>query len=76
MIMYDYILTHHARQRIKERGITKKELDDVMKSPDYSYPGKHKEINAVKRIKERRTIRVVYREKEGVKIVLTAIVIE
>ena len=57
MIMYKYILTHHARQRIKERGIAIKELEKVMKSPDLSYPGKNKEINAVKRLEEGRNIR-------------------
>lgn len=74
--MYDYIITHHARQRMRERNIAIKEIEEVMKCPDFSYPGKHKEINAVKRLEEGRNIRVVYVEEEGVKIVITAIVLE
>jgi hypothetical protein len=30
MIMYNYILTHHARQRLKERDIAIKELEKVI----------------------------------------------
>jgi len=76
MIMYDYIITHYARQRMSERGIAINELEYVMKSPDLSYPGKNKEINAVKRFKEGRNIRVVFKEEDGVKIVITAMVLE
>jgi hypothetical protein len=76
MIMYDYILTHHAKQRMKERDIAINELEDVLKSPDFSYSGKHKEINAVKRIEDGRNIRVVFKEEDGVKIIITAMVLE
>ncbi len=74
--MYNYILTHHARQRLKERDIAIKELEKVIEAPDFSYPGKHKERNAVKNLEEGRNIRVVYREENGIKIILTAIVLE
>ena len=76
MIMYDYILTHYARQRMRERNIAIKELEDVLKSPDFSYPGKYKEINAVKKIEDGRNIRVVFKKEDGIKIIITAMVLE
>jgi len=36
MIIKDYILTNHAKLRMKERNISEKELERVLESPDIS----------------------------------------
>lgn len=36
MIIKDYILTNHAKLRMKERNISEKELEEVLKSADIS----------------------------------------
>ncbi|MFC2160049.1 hypothetical protein ACFLRW_01095 [Acidobacteriota bacterium] len=56
--------------------MTIKEIENSIESPDFSYPGKYKERNVVKKIKQGSSIRVVYKEEEGVKIIITAMVQE
>ena len=72
MMQKDYILTHHAKERMKERGITEKEIEDVLKDLEYTYPGTKGEKNRVKTIKGKK-IRVVYRERPRIQIVITAL---
>ena len=50
MISKDYFLTNHVRFRMKERDISEKEIAEVLKSPQVSYPGKKGEINVIKEI--------------------------
>jgi len=45
MINKDYILTDHAKQRMKERSISVKDLEIALECPDISYKGKRGEIN-------------------------------
>ena len=49
MINKDYILTDHAKQRMKERSISIKDLEVALEYPDISYKGKQEEINVVKK---------------------------
>jgi hypothetical protein len=73
MIKKDYILTTHAKQRMKERGVSEKEVFEVLKDPEYSYPGPAGEKNYIKTIGERK-IRVVFDSKKNQKIIITAII--
>jgi len=70
-----YILTRHAKERMRERNISEKEVEKALRDPDMNYPGKSGEINIIKQIKEDKKIRVVYREEKMLKIIITAIVI-
>jgi hypothetical protein len=70
-----YILTRHAKERMRERNISQKEVEKALRNPDINYPGKRGEINIIKQIKEDKKIRVVYREEKTRKIIITAIVI-
>ncbi len=71
----DYTLTNHAKERMKERGITEEEIEEVLKDPEYSYPGARGEKNLVKTI-ERKKIRVVYRESPRRKIIITVLLVD
>ena len=73
--MNKYILTRHAKERMRERNISEKEVEKALRNPDINYPGKRGEINIIKQIKEDKKIRVVYREEKMLKIIITAIVI-
>ena len=72
MINKEYILTDHAKQRMKERNISVKDLKNALECPDISYTGKHGEINVIKEIGKARNIRVVYVLKGKKKIIITA----
>lgn len=72
----DYILTDHAKQRMKERNISAKDLETALECPDISYTGKQGEINAVKEIGKRKKIRVVYVPEGKKKIIVTAMLKE
>lgn len=76
MIRKDYILTNHARLRMKERNISEKELEEVLKSPDFSYPGRRGEINVVKDIKDGKKVRITYVMERKKKIIITAMLID
>lgn len=72
MINKNYILTDHARQRIRERNISVKDLEITLEYPDISYKGKQGEINVVKKIERGKAIRVVYVWEGKKKIIITA----
>jgi len=76
MIIKDYILTNHAKLRMKERNISEKELEEVLLSPEISYPGKRGETNVVKEIKKGKKVRVTYKVEKKMKIIITAMVID
>ena len=75
MSQKDYILTNHAKERMKERGITQEEIEEVLQNPEYSYPGAKGEKNLVKKIK-RKKIRVVYRDRPRRKIINTVLLVD
>jgi len=75
MITKDYILTKHAKSRMKERNISEKELKEVLKSPDISYPGKRGETNIVKEVEKGKKVRVTYVIQKNKRIIITAMLI-
>lgn len=75
MIKKDYILTHHARSRMRERNISENELESVLKSPDISYPGQRREINVIKEFSKGKKVRVTYIKKKNIKIIITAMLV-
>jgi hypothetical protein len=75
MSQKDYILTNHAQERMKERGITEEEIEEVIKDPEYSYPGVKEEKNLVKTIK-RKKIRVVCKDRPKRKIIITVLLVD
>jgi hypothetical protein len=75
MINNDYILTKHAKQRMKERGISEEEVERVLKNPNISIPGQRGEMIVEKTIKRGRRIRVIYKKERKAKIILTAILV-
>jgi len=72
MINKDYILTDHAKQRMKERSISVKDLEIALECPDIFFKGKRGEINVVKEIGKGKKIRVVYVFEGKKKIIITA----
>jgi len=50
MINKDYIITEHAKQRMKDRRISVKDLEIALEYPDISYKGKRGEVNVVKEV--------------------------
>ena len=72
MIIKDYILTEHAKQRMEERNISIKDLKDALEYPDISYKEIRGEMNVVKKIGKDKKIRVVYVLKGKEKIIITA----
>jgi len=75
MMIKDYILTNHAKLRMKERNISEKELERVLESPDISYPGRHGETNVAKEVEKGKNVRVTYVVKKKKKIIITAMLI-
>jgi len=75
MSQKDYILTNHAQERMKERGITQEEIEKVLKNPEYSYSGTKGEKNKVKTINGKK-IRVVYRKRPRRKIIITVLLVD
>ncbi len=75
MIRKDYILTNHAKLRMKERNISEKELEEVLKYADISYPGRRGVTNVIKEIKRGRKVRVTYVVERKKKIIITAMLI-
>lgn len=73
--MIIYILTYHAEQRIKQRSIKKEEIEKVLNDPDYSYSGKHGELNLVKEFSKGRKIRVVVKPEKNKMKIITAIIV-
>jgi len=58
MNIIKYILSAHARDRMRERGITVDEVRQVMGKPDMSYPGTKGEMNHIRNVNGRK-IRIV-----------------
>ena len=76
MDIKDYILTSHARARMKERRISEEEINHVLSSPEITYPGKRGETNVIKTIKKGKRIRVTYITEGNKIIIVTAMVLD
>ena len=75
MIKKDYLLTNHAKSRMKERNISEKELEAVLRFPDISYPGKRGETNIIKEVRKGKNVRVTYIQTRNKKIIITVMLI-
>ncbi len=72
----DYILTNHAKQRMRARGVSEEEVDMTLNNPEYSSPGKQGEKNHIKTFPSGKKIRVVFRLERKKAIVMTVVIIE
>ncbi len=70
----EYIFTTHVKSRMLMRGISEDEVEETIKNPGITYPGKHGETNAVKTVLPGKKIRVVYKTERNKKIIITAVV--
>lgn len=74
MTSKDYVLTSHAKDRMKDRKISEEEVEMVLKNPEITHPGPRGDVNAIKTIKGRR-IKVAYIPERKIKKVITVMVI-
>lgn len=72
MIRNDYIITHHAKRRMKERNISVEQLKSVIENPDNIKIGNRGEISAEKAFQSGKNIKVIYIKEKGKKIIVTA----
>jgi hypothetical protein len=70
----DYVLTNHAKDRMKDRGISEEELEMVLKDAEISHPGPRGDINLIKTISGRK-IKVAYIQERKRKKIITVMVI-
>lgn len=75
MIINDYFLTKHAKERMNERNISEEEIKEALRNPDYSLRQPRGEMWIEKTIIKGRRIRVVYKTERKQNIILTAMVI-
>jgi len=75
MIKKEYLLTNHAKSRMKERNISEKELEDALRFPDISYPGKRGETNIIKEVGKGKKVRVIYIKEVNKKIIITVMLL-
>jgi hypothetical protein len=73
MTIFEYIFTAHARDRLRERGISAEEVRLALSNPDMTYPGTKGETNSM-RIIHGRNIRVVFMDEAPKKIITVMIV--
>ena len=69
----DYVLTRHAKRRMRERDISIEQLMSVIEDPDYIDKGDRGEIYAEKIFLSGKNIKVIYVMEKGKKIIITAI---
>ena len=70
----DYILTDHAKERMRDRGISESDLESVLKDAEIKHPGPHGDINMIKTINKRR-IKVSYVVEGKKKKIITVMVV-
>jgi len=68
----NFALTRHAKARLRERKISRKEVGLVLESPDLITPAKAGKTNYWRTVDGRR-LRVTVLETEAGKIVITAV---
>ena len=69
------IFTHHARDRMSERGFSQAEVYAAANNPDRRYPSPKDpaKMIAEKRLQTGRNLRVVYTEESGVYVIITVV---
>ncbi|OGC86170.1 MAG: hypothetical protein A2V73_07625 [candidate division Zixibacteria bacterium RBG_19FT_COMBO_42_43] len=65
------VLTEHARDRLSQRNIRKRDVIQTLKNPDRILKSFGRRKIAVKSIKEK-TLEVVFREEKNILIVITS----
>ncbi len=65
------LYSDHALERLIERGINDKHLEETIRNPDLQVAGRRGKLRALKRIGSR-TLHVVYRELPSMIIVISA----
>jgi hypothetical protein len=73
--MKNLIFTHHANDRLTERGVSKSEVYDTLKHPDTTRPSEKGlgRLIAERRLKTGHTLRVIYTEDSEFYIVISVI---
>lgn len=69
----EYILTNHAKVRMRQRGISESDLELVLRDADVMHPGPHGDINAIKIINNRK-IKISYVIERKKKKIITAMI--
>jgi Domain of unknown function (DUF4258) len=70
----DYILTEHAKDRMRDRGISESDLESVLMEAEIKHPGPHGDINLIRTIKGRK-IKISYIMDGGKKKIITVMVV-
>jgi hypothetical protein len=68
----EYLITRHAKRRMKERKITFEQLKSVIKNPDNSDIGNRGEVRAEEIFQPGEIIKVIYIKEKEKKIIITA----
>jgi len=73
--MKNLVFTHHARDRMEERGVTQAEVYSAANEPDHSYqsPKGQGRMIAEKRLETGHTLRVIYTEERGMYVIISVI---
>ena len=73
--MKNLIFTHHANDRLTERGVSKSEVYDTLKNPDITHLSEKGlgRLIAERRLKTGHTLRVIYTEDNEFYIVISVI---
>ena len=74
MIIKSYFLTQHAKERMKERGISEIEIESAISDPEIIHPGIRGDINVTKTINNRK-IKVSYIIERNMKKIITAMIL-
>ena len=74
MPLKDYILIEHAKDRMRDRGISEDDLELVLMEAEIKHPGLRGDINLIKTIKGRK-IKISYVMDGKKKKIITVIVV-
>jgi hypothetical protein len=70
----DYILTEHAKDRMRDRGISESDLELVLMEAEIKHPGPRGDINLIRTIKGRK-IKISYVMDGKKKKIITVMVV-
>ena len=73
MPSHQVILTRHARERMRQRGITKRYIEIALADPDATMPGVQPGTFRIhKRMPDGNTLQVIYKPKPEGALIITA----
>jgi Domain of unknown function (DUF4258) len=69
------VFTHHARDRMDERGVTQQEVYSAANEPDHRYPSPKQpgRMIAEKQLETGDILRVIYTEERGLYVIISVI---